>query len=288
MAKFARPIAFRWEVTPFLRTEPTVGAGSFGRWAALKLFVRSRLAYTEGANTDQVRGWKMLMQNKVVFITGASGGLGATVTQRFLATGAAVIGSSRRIAAAEFPQPNFSPLPVDFTQPDAIRGAVASIIAKFGKLDVLIHVLGGFAAGSIAETSDATWQQMQNLNLNAAFYVLRETIPHLRKSGAGRIVAVGSLAASEPHPGLGAYVASKAALVALVRTVALENRDAGLTANVALPGTMDTPSNRKAMPNADFSRWAQPADVAEVILWLAGEQAGQITGATIPVPDKNA
>ena len=135
-------------------------------------------------------------------------------------------------------------------------------------------------------SDDATWQQMQTLNLNAAFYVLRETIPHLRKSGAGRIVAVGSLAATEPHAGLGAYVVSKIALAALVRTVAIENKDAGVTANVVLPGTMDTPANRKSMPAADFSKWAQPAEVAEVILWLAGEQAGQITGATIPIPDK--
>jgi len=229
------------------------------------------------------------MNNKVIFVTGASGGLGATVTQKFLVTGATVIGSSRRITAAEFPAPNFTALPVDFTQPQAIRVAVDSIIARFGRLDVLVHALGGFAGGSsVAETDDATWQQMQTLNLNAAFYLLRETIPHLRKSGAGRIVAVGSLAAAELHSGLGAYIVSKTALAALVRTVAIENKDAGVTANVVLPGTMDTPANRKSMPTADFSKWAQPAEVAEVILWLAGEQAGQITGAMIPVPDKNA
>lgn len=229
------------------------------------------------------------MNNKVVFITGASGGLGAAVTQRFLATGATVIGSSRKITAAEFPASNFTALPVDFTQPQAVRLAVDSIISRFGRLDVLVHVLGGFAGGaSVAETDDATWQQMQTLNLNAAFYVLRETIPHLRKSSAGRIIAVGSLAATEPHAGLGSYVVSKTALAALVGTVAIENKDADVTANVVLPGTMDTPANRKSMPAADFSKWAQPAEVAEVILWLAGEHAGQITGAMIPVPDKSA
>ena len=227
------------------------------------------------------------MKDKVIFITGANGGLGETVTNRFLATGATVIGSSRKITAAEFPQPNFVALPVDFTQPAAIRAAVETIIAKFGKLDVLIHVLGGFAAGSIAETSDATWQHMQNLNLNAAFYVFRETLPHLRKSAAGRIIAVGSLAAAEPHAGLGAYVVSKVALAALIRTVALENVDAGVTANVVLPGTMDTPTNRKAMPAADPSKWVQTSEVADVLLWLAGENAGQINGAAIPIPGKS-
>src|ERR1700739_2514383 len=112
---------------------------------------------------------------------------------------------------------------------------------------------------TVAKTDIATGEQIPDLNLTSAFYVLRAAIPHLRKSGSGRIVAVGSLAAVEPHAGLGAYVTFKSALVSLVRTVALENKDAGVTANVVLPGTMDTPVNRKAMPAADFSKWLKPA-----------------------------
>ena len=229
------------------------------------------------------------MTNRVIFITGASGGLGATVTETFLATGATVIGASRRVTAEEFPAANFVALPTDFTQPQAVRAAVDSIIARFGRLDALVHVLGGFAGGkSIADTDDATWQQMQTLNFNAAFWTLRETIPHLRKSGAGRIVVVGSLSAVEPHAGLGAYVTSKMALAALVRTAALENADAGVTANIVLPGTMDTPSNRKAMPSADPAKWVQPAEVAKVLLWLASKQAASVNGASIPIPGKGA
>jgi len=153
----------------------------------------------------------------------------------------------------------------------------------------LVHVLGGFAGGTpVAETDDATWEQMCDLNLTSAFYVLRAAIPHLRKSGAGRIVAIGSLAAVEPHAGLGAYVTFKSALVSLVRTVALENKDVGLTANVVLPGTMDTPANRKAMPGADFSKWLKPADVADLVLWLADERAAQITGTAIPIDGYSA
>jgi NAD(P)-dependent dehydrogenase (short-subunit alcohol dehydrogenase family) len=124
---------------------------------------------------------------------------------------------------------------------------------------------------------------MCDLNLTSAFYTLRATIPHLRKSGAGRIVAIGSLTAVEPHAGLGAYVTFKAALAMLVRTVALENKDAGLTANIVLPGTMDTPANRKAMPNANFSEWLQPSEVADLVLWLCDERAGHITGTTVPM-----
>ncbi len=227
------------------------------------------------------------MNGKVVLITGADGGLGVAVTQRFLASGATVIGASRKITAAAFSAPNFVALPVDFTQPQAVLAAIDSLAAKLGKLDALIHVLGGFAGGaSIADTDDATWRQMLDLNLNGAFYAFRAAIPHLRKTGAGRIVAVGSLTAVEPHANLGAYVVSKAALVTLVRTVALENARYGLTANVVLPGTMDTPGNRKSMPSADFSKWLKTTDVAEVIFLLASDQASQITGATIPLPEK--
>ncbi|HET9993848.1 MAG TPA: SDR family NAD(P)-dependent oxidoreductase [Candidatus Acidoferrum sp.] len=229
------------------------------------------------------------MQDKIVLITGAKGGLGTFVTRRFLAAGAKVVGTSRSITKEDFPHDNFTPLSVDFTQSAAARDAVESVVSRFGRLDVLAHVMGGFAGGqSVAETDDATWTQMRDLNLTSAFYLLRAAIPHLRKSGSGRIVAIGSLTAVEPQTGLGAYVTFKTALTTLVRTVALENQDAGLTANVILPGTMDTPANRKSMPKADFSKWVQPADVADLVLWIADERAGHITGAAIPIDSARA
>src|SRR5215472_6790975 len=224
------------------------------------------------------------MRDKVVLITGAKGGLGSFVTQRFLSAGAKVIGSSRSISQEDFPQPNFNPLAVDFTKPQAARDVVESIVRRLGRLDVLVHVLGGFAGGqTVAETDDSIWEQMRDLNLTSAFYALRAAIPYLRKSGRGRIVAIGSLTAIEPHTGLGAYVTFKTALTTLVRTVAPENKDAGLTANVVLPGTLDTPANRKSMPRADYSKWVQPGNVADLVLWLADERAGHITGSTISI-----
>ncbi len=224
------------------------------------------------------------MKDKIVFITGAKGGLGSFVTRRFLAAGATVVGTSRSISKEDFPQPNFIPLAVDFTQAAAVHDAIESVIGRFGKLDVLVHVLGGFAGGqTVAQTDDATWEQMRDLNLTSAFYVLRAAIPHLRKSGTGRIIAIGSLTAVAPHSRLGAYVTFKAALSTLVQTVALENKDAGLTANVVLPGTMDTPANRKSMPDADFSKWVQPGDVADLVLWIADERSAHVTGIAIPI-----
>ena len=129
---------------------------------------------------------------------------------------------------------------------------------------------------------------MFDLNLNCIFHLLRAVLPAMRKTGNGRIIAIGSRAALEPGAGVGAYSASKAAMVSLIRTVALENKDAGMTANVILPGTMDTPANRKAMPNADVSKWVQPASVAELVVWLAGDAGKDVNGAVIPVYGNDA
>ena len=156
-------------------------------------------------------------------------------------------------------------------------------IERFGKIDALVHVAGGFAGGSpVHETDDATWDAMMNLNLRAAFYILRAVIPHMRRQARGRIVAIGSRAGVEPAANIGAYSASKAALVSLVRTLALENRGLGITANVILPGTIDTEANRRSDPAADRSRWVSPEQLAELAVYLVSDAGAQITGAAIP------
>jgi NAD(P)-dependent dehydrogenase (short-subunit alcohol dehydrogenase family) len=223
------------------------------------------------------------MQGKVVLVTGAKGGLGTDITRAFLSAGATVVGTSRSIKQTDFAGSNFTAISADITQSSATRELVASVVDRFKRIDVLIHVMGGFAAGKIHETDDETWNKMLDLNTTSGFYIGREVIRAMRASGGGRIVAIGSLAATDPHPGIGAYVASKSALLALFRTIALENMDAGITSNIILPGTMDTPANRAAMPTADFSKWVQPAEVAKVVLTLAGDQGAQINGAVIPV-----
>ena len=224
------------------------------------------------------------MNGKVVLVTGANGGLGTHVTQAFLDAGANVVGVSRQIQQAEFNSPSFTALPGEIATAAGTASVVDSIVQRFGRLDVLAHTVGGFAGGSsIAETDDATIQRMVDLNLNSTFCILRAALPAMRKTGNGRIIAIGSRAALEPGAGVGAYSASKAAMVSLIRTVALENKDAGITANVILPGTMDTPANRKSMPNSDFSKWVQPATVASLIKWLASESGKDVNGAVIPV-----
>lgn len=224
------------------------------------------------------------MTGKTALVTGANGGLGTYVTKALLEAGFAVVGLAPKIQQADFDHPNFTALPAQLDSLDAAKKAADTVIARFGKIDVLAHLVGGFAGGqTVADTDDATFQRMFDMNLNSTFHILRAVIPHMRKAGSGRIIAIGSRAAESPGPTVGAYSASKAALVSLVRTVALENKDAGITANVILPGTMDTPANRKAMPGADTSTWVKPASVASLIVWLAGDAGRDVTGAAIPV-----
>lgn len=224
------------------------------------------------------------MKGKVVLVTGADGGLGAYVTQAFLDAGATVAGTSRKIQQSDFKSLSFAALPAEMSSGEGARSLADEVVARFGRLDVLAHTVGGFSGGqSIADTDDTTFQRMFDLNLNSVFHILRATIPVLRRTGNGRIVAIGSRAALEPGAGVGAYSASKAAMVSLIRTVALENKDAGLTANVILPGTMDTPANRKSMPNTDSSKWVHPSTVASLVTWLASDAGKDINGAVIPV-----
>jgi len=224
------------------------------------------------------------MTGKVAMVTGANGGLGASVTRALLEAGATVVGVSPHIQQSDFKQISFTALAAEISSAESAKHVVETIVARFGKLDVVVHTVGGFAGGSsIVDTDEATWQRMLDLNLNSAFYLLRAAIPQLRKSGGGRLIAIGSRAALEPGPGVGAYSASKAALVSLIRTAALENKDSGMTANTILPGTIDTPANRKAMPGADSSKWVRPEAIASLIVWLSGDGGKEINGAAIPV-----
>lgn len=224
------------------------------------------------------------MKDKVVLVTGANGGLGRYVTQAFLDTGATIVGTSRKIERAEFSGAGFTAIPGDLSSLENAKALVGQLIAQWGKLDVLAHTVGGFAGGKpVAETDDATFQGMLDINLNSVFHILRAAIPHLRSAPGGRIIAIGSRAAVELGAGVGAYSASKAAMVSLIKTVAIENADVGMTANVILPGTIDTPANREAMPDADFSKWVRPENIASLALWLSSDAGKDITGAAIPI-----
>jgi len=225
-----------------------------------------------------------VLEGKTILITGANGGLGQAVTRAFLDAGANVGGVSQAIRDSDFPGPTFIALPGEVSSAAAAAGVVQKVIGRWGRLDALVHLIGGFAGGQrVDETDDETLDRMLAMNLRAAFYFIRAVVPGMREQGSGRILAIGSRTAVVPTPTLGVYSASKAALVSLIQTVALENKDRGIAANVILPGTMDTPANRKAMPDVDPSRWVAPAQVAELLVHLASDQAANISGAVIPI-----
>jgi NAD(P)-dependent dehydrogenase (short-subunit alcohol dehydrogenase family) len=226
----------------------------------------------------------MSLQGKVVLITGAKGGLGNFVTNAFLEAGAQVVGVSLSVAGSDFPNERFTAIQEHIANRETADALVKTVLAKFPRVDGLVHLVGGFAGGkSVAETDDSTFDKMVNMNFRSAFLIMRAVLPHMRAQGSGRILAIGSKAAVEPAPMAGVYAATKAALVSLVRTVARENVDKKITANILLPGTMDTPANRGFDPGADFSKWVQPSQVAQLLVHLMSDNSSQISGAVIPV-----
>lgn len=221
---------------------------------------------------------------KVVIITGANGGLGSAVTRVFLDSGAIVYGLAKDIQASAFTHPAFHAVMAEIHTAAHAAEAVSRITASSGRIDALVHLVGGFAGGqSVESTDEATASRMMDLNFHTAFHLLRAILPVMRSQRSGSIVAIGSRTAEEPQAMLGAYSASKAALVSLIRTVALEGKSDGITANAILPGTMDTPANRAANPQVDPSMWVQPAQIAALLLHLTSPSASQVTGAVIPV-----
>lgn len=217
------------------------------------------------------------LEGKVVIVTGANGALGSLVTKEFLRAGAQVAGVSRAIEDREFDHPQFMALPADLLNGDTARRVAEAVLKRFGQIDILAHVMGGYAGGqSVEATDDATFEKMLDLNYRAAFYMMRAVVPAMRERGGGRIVAVASRQALEPAAKTGAYSASKAALVALVKAIAIENKDCGISANTVLPGTMATPGNTG-------SELVHPGQVAAMIVHLASDAAAQVTGAAIPI-----
>jgi NAD(P)-dependent dehydrogenase (short-subunit alcohol dehydrogenase family) len=223
----------------------------------------------------------MTLYGKKVLITGASGGLGTYVTRAFLHAGASVVGVARSIRKEEFPHAAFKPLQASVSSPENAR----MIIEQAGDVDVLVHLMGGFAGGMTVDATDlATVDKMFDMNFKSAYLMLAAALPGMRARKSGIVLAIGTGAAVNPVPTLGVYAASKAALVSLIRTVALETAADGICANTILPGTMDTPANRVAMPDADFSKWVPPSDVADLLVHLAMNPS--VTGAVIPITGK--
>jgi NAD(P)-dependent dehydrogenase (short-subunit alcohol dehydrogenase family) len=211
-----------------------------------------------------------------VVITGGRGGLGSAVVEAFLAAGALCYLPERSAWPSVAPGAQVFP-GVDLTAEEAVRDFYAGLPPLWAS----VHLAGGYAGKLFVQTSLAELRQQLDINLVTAFLCCREAVRKM--SGGGRIVNVASRAALVPAGGSLAYATSKAALVALTRGLAEEARPEGILVNAVAPSTMDTPANRAAMPGADHTRWTQPAEVAQAILWLASPDNTATSGAVLPV-----
>jgi len=227
------------------------------------------------------------MQGKQVLLTGGTGGLGLGVTPAILAQGAEVTipySKSQDIERLK----NFVP-PADFERIQFVpanltdESSVESLIRRLERVDVLIHLVGGFAMGKTHEYSFTDWQRDIDLNLNTTFLVCKHSLRKMLEHGYGRIVTVGSRGAVQPGGQLASYCASKAGVVALTQAIADETKGTNITANVVLPSVIDTPQNREAMGVENASQWVKPESLAQIICFLASEAAQDVRGAAIPV-----
>ena len=222
------------------------------------------------------------MNGKVIVITGALGALGRVVADEAIAKGAKVAGLDHAQAQAPASATRLELGGVDLTDPAQATKAIDAAATHFGRLDALINIAGGFAFETVADGDAKTWQRMFAMNVMTARNASHAALPHLAKSGAGRIVNVGAMGALQAGSGMGPYAASKAGVHRLTEALAAEWKGK-VTVNAVLPSTIDTPANRASMPKADFAKWVAPQELAEVILFLASDAASAITGALIPV-----
>src|SRR6202158_74761 len=222
------------------------------------------------------------MDGKVVVVTGASGALGTVVAEAALARGARVAGVDHATSQIPATANRIELGGVDLSDAAQAKKAIDAVAAHFGRRDALINIAGGFAFETAAEGDPKTWQRMYALNVLTALNASRSAIPHLTASPSARIVNVGAMGALQAGAGMGAYAASKAGVHRLTEALAAEWKGK-ITVNAVLPSTIDTPANRASMPNADFSNWVTPQELAEVILFLASDAASGVTGALLPV-----
>jgi NAD(P)-dependent dehydrogenase (short-subunit alcohol dehydrogenase family) len=207
--------------------------------------------------------------DRVVVVTGAAGNLGAAVSREFSSRGAHVV-----------------PIDMETNLLDqaVVNHAIEKIIHEKKKIDVLCNIAGGFRMGKpVHETSDEDWNFLFDVNVRTVLHTARAVVPHMLKAGHGKIVNVGAFAAQKGAANMGAYIASKSAVIRLTESMAAELREKNINVNCVLPTVLDTPQNRAAMPKADPKRWVALQDLAAAIVFLASEDARAIHGAALPV-----
>lgn len=228
---------------------------------------------------------------KVILITGAAGNLGSALVGALAQAGAELALFEARpdrleriVEGLADPDRAFLPGAVDVTDPASVAAAVEKVVDRLGRIDALINIAGGYQAGqALHETSLETWDHMMDLNARSVFILSRAVVPHMLAQGSGAIVNVGARPGLKGVAKASAYSAAKSAVIRITESLSAEVKHSGINVNCILPGTIDTPQNRQAMPDGEFDRWVKPEKIGDVIQFLISDAARAIHGATIPV-----
>lgn len=233
------------------------------------------------------------LDNKVALITGGTGGLGKDVLSVFLGQGACACTTYTKknyLSSISDLKEQYGDRLVyakaDVTKTRDMSKVVERVVNKFGRLDYLINIVGGFAMAKVIDTDEALWENMMNINLKSVFVSSKSTLPQMIKQKYGRVINIGARPGLSGCKNMSAYGASKAGVINLTDSMADELSEYNINVNAIIPGTMDTPRNRKDMPKADFKKWVKPEEIAEVIAFLCSNKGDKITGAILPVYGK--
>ena len=222
----------------------------------------------------------MRFDKRIVMITGAAGHLGRAVAKAFGDLGATLV-------LLDLKQPDAGAqffIQADLGDARGVQQAVDRVLERHARIDVLCNIAGGFRMGPpLHETPDADWDFLFDLNAKSVLHTARAVVPSMIRNGSGKIVNVAAYAAQKGVAGMGAYVASKSAVIRITETMAAELREKNINVNCVMPTILDTADNRAAMPKADPRRWVAPQDLAAVIVFLASDAARAVHGAAIPV-----
>ncbi len=230
----------------------------------------------------------MRFKDKVVVITGAAGSLGKAVAAAFAEAEASrvLLDLNEAVLRKAYPGNDARRLllAADLTKASSVAEAVETAMKRFGRLDALCNIAGGFRMGpAVHETPADLWKLMMDMNAGTLLNAVQAVVPKMLAAGSGKIVNIGAGAGQGGRANMGAYSAAKSAVIRLTESMAGELREKGINVNCVLPSIIDTPPNRADMPRADFSKWVAPQDLASVILFLCSDAARAIHGAAIPV-----
>lgn len=235
------------------------------------------------------------LRDRVILVTGGTGSLGHTVSRMLLERGAQVVTSFLNAKeldklTQELPDDQRSSLtayPADVTDPRQVTELVGHVNSQFRRIDGVAHLVGAYNYVPFTQLTWEQWSRSITINLHSAFLLTHAVLPHMIRAGYGRLVAVGSRTAAQAQAGSAHYNAGKAGLMSLMESISNEYRTLNITANTVLPSVIDTPANRQIAPQADFTKWVRPEEVAELIVYLLSPESSGTSGDNIPVYGKS-